>query len=44
MKIFGKVEMSKEKMYFIKKNENNHDFCGITYFDYGHVQKSCIKC
>ena len=33
-KITFKVEMSKEKIYFIKRNENNCNFCKMAYFVY----------
>ena len=29
-----KIEMSQEKVNFIKKNENNCNFCSIAYFAY----------
>ena len=32
MKIFHKVEVSKEKIDFIKKDENNHNICDTAYF------------
>ena len=31
---YTEVEMSKEKLDFIKKNENNYNFCAIPAFVY----------
>ena len=36
--------MSKKKIDVIKKNENNHSFCGIVYFVYQGSVNSIFAC